>query len=76
MKRQMIGLIGTTRVRIFSFFLQVVNDPDEEPLAFIVLSDIMQNQSEDSSLPSQPAALYESCKTSFRTLDCFTRCFG
>ncbi|CAD7682282.1 unnamed protein product [Nyctereutes procyonoides] len=54
-----------------------VNNPDEEHVAFVVLIDIMQNQSEDSGLPSQPAAPRESWKTPFRrTLDCFTKCFG
>ena len=77
MKRQMIGLIGTTRVMILPFFLQAVNDPDEEPVAFVVLIDIIQNKFEVSGLSSQPAAPHESWKTSFRrNLDCFTRCFG
>lgn len=76
-KRQMMGLIGTTRVMIFPFFLQAVNDPDEEPVAFVVLIDIIENKSQASGLSSQPAAPHESWKTPFRrTLDCFTRCFG
>ncbi|XP_038304907.1 uncharacterized protein LOC119868206 isoform X1 [Canis lupus familiaris] len=60
-----------------SWASKAVNNPDEEHVAFVVLIDIMQNQSEDSGLPSQPAAPRESWKTPFRrTLDCFTKCFG
>lgn len=65
-KKEMTWLVGTTRVRIFPIFLQAVNDPDEEPVIFVVLTDIMQSQSEESGLPSQPAAPCESWKTPFR----------
>lgn len=46
-------------MRIFPIFLQAVSDPDEEPVFFAVLID-MQNQSEDSGLPSQTATPGES----------------
>nr|XP_040144431.1 protein FAM236D [Ictidomys tridecemlineatus] len=54
-----------------------INDPDEEPVAFVVLIDIMQNQFEDSGIPSQTAAPREPWKSPFRRImDCFVRCFG
>lgn len=59
LSEEMTGLIGIIIVRIFPIFQQAVRDSDEEPASFVVLIDIMQNQSEDIALPSQPDYLRE-----------------